>query len=126
MGKTGTVKHTHQYYRRHNGIWHCSGYEECTHYVPKNMPEPTGRKSLCWNCQQPFQLTPVNMEKDKPMCDACSERMEILDDYIERKLAESRLASKRAPISTPTVTPAKTPALIVEDEIETYDPDGSD
>lgn len=81
---TGSVKHVHQYYRRENGIWHCSGIDECTHYVPKNMPEPVGRRSICWGpCGKPFQLSPANMREEKPMCDACSEQTDILGDIVE-------------------------------------------
>lgn len=111
MGKTGTVKHTHQYYKRIDGMWACSGYEGCTHYMPKNMwPAPTGHKSLCWSCEQPFQLTPVNMERGKPMCDACSDRIDSLDEFIEKKLAEANRAKRSVP-------------KVIPDEVENYNPE---
>ena len=86
MARTGRVNHTHQYYRHANGLWHCSGIEGCSHYVPKNMPEPAGRMSLCWSCNKPFLLTPTNMEVDKPKCDACSSMDDVLEDYLEKRM----------------------------------------
>lgn len=57
--------------------------------MPKNMsPSPAGRRSICWKCERVFQLTPVNMENAKPMCDACGEEIEMLDKYINQKTEE--------------------------------------
>jgi len=88
MGKTGTVKHTHQYFRRPDGLWACSGIEGCTHYMPKNMsPAPNGRMSLCWVCVRPFHLNPMNMRNEKPLCDECEERGDIIDRMLEERLS---------------------------------------
>jgi hypothetical protein len=83
MARTGRVNHTHKYYRHSNGLWHCSGIEGCSHYVPKNMPEPVGRKCICWSCEKEFQLLPYHMNMDKPVCDACSEQLEKTSSFIE-------------------------------------------
>lgn len=113
MSRTNAVKHIHQYYRRQNGIWHCSGIDECTHYVPKNMPEPTGRKSICWRCEQPFMLTPVNMREDKPICDTCEERGRALDSILDN-MPEVRRGV--------VITPAKRKTQTEEDKPEVFDP----
>ena len=125
MSRTNAVKHIHQYYRRQNGIWHCSGIDECTHYVPKNMPEPVGRKSICWGhmCEKPFMLTPYNMREDKPICDACEEGRNALDSIVEniptirgtgdRVEALKRLAEKNARARE---------QQIEEDKPEVFDP----
>jgi hypothetical protein len=87
MGKTGAVKHTHQYFRRDDGMWACSGIDECSHYMPKNMlPLPVGRKSICWGCEREFQLTPYAMRNAKPMCDECEDKTEVLGDFIEERM----------------------------------------
>jgi hypothetical protein len=84
--KTGSVNHTHMYFKRPDGLWACAGIEDCTHFMPKNMaPAPAGRMSLCWSCQKKFQLAPYNMEIDKPMCDECIERMDIIGEVLEEK-----------------------------------------
>src|SRR6188768_4395975 len=90
MSRTGSVRHVHQYYRRDNGLWHCSGYEECTHYVPRNMPEPAGRKSLCWRCEKPFQLTPEHMKQDKPYCDECIDELDLINQHLAKNMPEER------------------------------------
>lgn len=88
--RTGSVNHTHQYYRRDDGQWACSGIEQCSHYMPKNMaPMPVGKNSICWKCNKVFQLTPINMRDDKPMCDACGEEVDALDQFINKKLADA-------------------------------------
>ena len=86
--KTGSVNHIHQYYRHENGLWYCSGYDECTHYMPKNMPPPAGRKSKCWQCNGIFQLAPYNMRDAKPICDECTEKGEVISSFIEDKLSQ--------------------------------------
>jgi hypothetical protein len=80
---TSSVKHTHQYYReRVTGLWHCSGIDGCTHYMPKNMPAPIGRTSICWSCEKEFQLNPMNMVDDKPICDKCTDELNMLADFV--------------------------------------------
>jgi hypothetical protein len=88
MGKTGSVKHTHKYFKRDDGMWACGLVEEkCTHYMPRNMkPLPVGMLSVCWSCSKEFQLTPVNMENTHPQCDSCSEETDMLDKYLKDKL----------------------------------------
>lgn len=84
---TNALRHVHQYFRMSTtGLWYCSGIDGCTHYMPKNMPPPVGRMSICWGCEKEFMLTPVNMMEDKPMCDACMERQDAVEDWIEQKM----------------------------------------
>lgn len=86
--KTGSVRHTHQYYKAvESGLWHCSGYDGCTHYMPRNMPPPVGRMSMCWSCFREFQLAPYNMEDHKPICDDCVERDTLIAALTAKKLA---------------------------------------
>lgn len=87
---TQSAKHTHKYYRiETTGLWHCVN---CTHFMPGNMPPPVGRTSLCWSCDNPFQLTPYNMREDKPVCDACEEHREVfdIDKYMAEQLKKRR------------------------------------
>ena len=89
MARTGSVKHTHQYFKRTDGCWACSGYEEgCTHFMPKNMyPLPAGRKSICWVQGIPrheFMLTHSNMRDAKPLCPECNERRAASKKVIDK------------------------------------------
>src|SRR6187431_1622526 len=131
MGKTGAIKHIHQYFKRTDGAWACSGIEGCTHYMPKNMhPAPAGRYSICWGgCEKPFQLAPYNMQDEKPMCDNCTEKHEELANYVANKLSGNTRAqvapgfgSKVPNTSRPIAAPA---IQFTEqaDEIEDYNPD---
>jgi hypothetical protein len=86
---TGTVKHTHQYFRRADGCWACSGIDDCTHYMPRNMsPLPAGRTSICWSCDKPFLLTHDKMRDDKPVCDTCRDELERINQFIEGKVSK--------------------------------------
>lgn len=86
MARTGSVNHTHQYFRRADRLWGCSGIDNCTHYMPKNMsPAPVGLFSRCWQCEKEFQLTPINMENDKPLCDACSDEQANIARWLATK-----------------------------------------
>ena len=125
MARTGRVNHTHKYFRHENGLWYCSGKDGCSHYIPKNMPQPVGRMSDCWSCDKPFMLTPVNMNIDKPKCDECVERDDILDDFIERKLATVQKPNPLTEISRQAreaVEKAKRDQLI-KDKIEVISED---
>jgi len=31
-----------------------------------------GKFSICWNCGEQFILNPMNMKRDKPICEECS------------------------------------------------------
>ena len=121
---TGTVKHTHKYFRQENGLWHCSGIDGCTHYLPKNMPAPVGRNSICWSCEKSFQLLPMNMERDKPMCDECMEKMDRVNQFmakmmpdddmdpVERRMKQIR---ERVVKPTPPTEPTRAPSIEVKE-----------
>lgn len=74
MGK----KHTHKYFRmdmNYDRVWACA-LPDCTHYMPKHMEQlVSGKKSICWECGNEFNLNPINMVKDKPVCEDCSEEI---------------------------------------------------
>jgi hypothetical protein len=132
MSRTGSVKHIHQYFRRENGIWHCSGIDECTHYVPRNMPPPVGRKSRCWGpgCDEVFQLTPVNMQRDKPLCDACSNMQDILIRNMDELVPDidvfvemSRRARGASTVKSKVVEQTKSKIVEQKDEIEVIEAD---
>jgi hypothetical protein len=81
---TGSVKHTHKYfYMSSTGLWYCSGIDGCTHFMPKNMPPPVGRMSICWRCEKPFQMVQYHMENFQPKCDACMEALDKIDAYLD-------------------------------------------
>ena len=85
MGKTGTLNHTHRYFRREDGRWACLR-DGCTHYMPKNMsPAPVGSNSICWSCEEEFMLTPINMKESKPTCDTCSEKEDSINAWLDSK-----------------------------------------
>ncbi len=85
--KTGSVNHVHQYFRRPDGLWACSGIEDCTHFMPKNtFPAPVGKMSICWSCFKKFQLMWKHMEDedtDKPFCDVCVERVALVNAQLD-------------------------------------------
>jgi hypothetical protein len=47
-------------------------------------PAPAGRMSLC-KCGKKFQLAPYNMEEDFPMCEKCTEEINIINQFNEEK-----------------------------------------
>lgn len=111
MGRTGSIKHTHKYFRGHDGLWHCAGIDGCTHYMPANIPETImiGRKSLCWGCEVEFKLTytSLKVESGRPMCFQCTQ--ELKEEEAAAEVERARTIVKRA-------------AQVEEvDEIEVYD-----
>jgi len=88
--KSGAVRHTHKYYKAEDGLWYC-GMESCTHFMPRNVAHQVeGKLSRCWECGREFNLTPVMMEIDKPLCGGC--RIGIDEDDLDRLLKEKGLA----------------------------------
>jgi hypothetical protein len=83
--KTGAKKHTHKYQRLSNGVWACS-LGDCTHFMPLNVADMmVGRKSLCWNCDQPFLLDDVSMQSDKPVCVNCNPAYTDFSELLKDK-----------------------------------------
>lgn len=123
--KTGSVNHTHQYFRRSDGLWACSGIDDCSHYMPKNMhPAPVGRKSVCWGgCGKELKLTPANMTEDKPMCDACLEAQDDLSNWIESKLAKVEKPTGLAAFGARVVSKTMADFEPEEDQVEVIEPD---
>lgn len=68
-------KHTHKYYKGFLNsvrVWACA-LPDCSHYMPKHLERMvSGKASICWKCGNEMILDPINMEKDKPICDDCS------------------------------------------------------
>lgn len=97
--KTGALRHTHQYYREVNGLWHCG---RCSHFLPKNVPQSSliGKKSLCNHCMQEFILDADNLMHDYPICTLCKvERNKSIDPEIKEGIKtfdlEEYMAHKR-------------------------------
>lgn len=67
-------KHVHKYHNiqvAYNKVWACA-LPDCTHYMPKHMEEMVpGKKSICWQCNEPFILDTEAMKEDKPRCIGC-------------------------------------------------------
>lgn len=98
--KTGSLNHTHKYYRL-NDIWFC-GSPGCTHYMPKNMPPPVYKLSICWTCRLPMELNPDNMMSTHPVHDHCEAyiytpppmsptEMESDEEKLEREIARRKI-----------------------------------
>jgi hypothetical protein len=138
--KTGSVNHTHKYFKRPDGLWACAGLDDCTHFMPKNMsPAPAGRMSVC-KCGKKFQLTPYNMADDNimdgyPVCDACSEQLRIINEMNEEQGAFEPLTGLAAfgaranPIEKIKTMESFTPKMSVvqtddEDRPEVIDDEG--
>lgn len=31
-----------------------------------------GKRSICWQCNEPMILTPLNLKMERPICDSCA------------------------------------------------------
>ena len=121
---TNSLRHTHQYFRMQvTGLWHCSGIDGCTHYMPKNMPEPVGRMSICWGCKRAFMLTPLNMLLDKPMCDTCSSEHDNIETWLEEKLNQKRETERAFGLKPSGDEGIRARAQKMHDEIEVIEAD---
>jgi len=86
--RTNARKHTHRYALMKDGLWHCT-LPDCSHYWPGNMPIEAlyGKKTICWDCGQPFSIDEISMRIDRPICSTCeSPRLieEILTNIMEK------------------------------------------
>lgn len=53
-------------------IWAC-GSPDCNHHMPQHLEElVNGKASICWQCDEKFVLTGINMKQDKPICSDCA------------------------------------------------------
>lgn len=72
---TKAKRHVHKYYRAtlsFGKVWACF-LSDCNHYMPQHMAElVNGKHSICWQCEEKFTLTPINLKQDKPICPDCS------------------------------------------------------
>lgn len=119
---TNSIRHTHKYYRmKSTGLWYCAGIDGCTHYMPKNMPPPTGRMSLCWSCNKEFRLLPGNMQDDQPKCDECRNELDNIGKWLDSKGLNEPKTGLEAFGAKPKV--ASIVAPIVKDEIEVIEGD---
>ena len=85
MGKTGSIKHTHRYFKNQSGRWACM-LDNCTHFMPQNMaPLPLGMNSVCWGCNEPFTLTHESMQRDRPMCEKCADEINKMQEYMKQR-----------------------------------------
>lgn len=114
MAKTGSIRHTHKYFKRPDGMWACA-LDGCTHYMPKNMaPAPAGHKSICHSCEKEFDLYPWNMKRINPVCDTCSEELDAAGKYLD-SIEKKKNHIVRSPILSSSPPKQIKPA---EDEIE--------
>jgi hypothetical protein len=64
----------HKYYRARTSIgplWACAK-SDCTHHMPRHLELlMNGKKSICWQCEEPFILTPIELELEQPTCPDC-------------------------------------------------------
>lgn len=84
-------KHTHKYYRATLAIgevWACA-LPDCNHHMPEHYAGlMNGKRSICWNCNQPFILNPNSLTQKTPVCDACTlgeSNAEMPSDMRERR-----------------------------------------
>lgn len=45
-----------------------------------------GKASFCWKCGETMVLNTINMKRDKPICDDCSEVINYSDLLTEKGL----------------------------------------
>ena len=89
MGKKST-NHTHKYHLvqlKIGKVWACA-LPKCSHYMPIHLEELVpGKESLCWDCNKPTILDPINMKDDRPICINCRTGInsEDLDIDIEAR-----------------------------------------
>jgi len=86
MASTGSKRHIHKYRKLENGLWVCS-LADCTHYMPKNIPNGVmGKRSICFGCGETFILDTESMKMDLPECDKCRIKEEtVLTDFLKEK-----------------------------------------
>lgn len=65
-------KHVHQY-ERIDDFW-CCVRPNCSHYIPRNVRggSAEGRRSICPECGEAYDLTIPLMRKDRPICYSCA------------------------------------------------------
>lgn len=75
-------KHIHKYCKRElygTSVWTCA-LPTCTHYMPKHLEEMVkGKYSVCWECDEQMIMGPLQMERDKPICDNCNGTAEVVE-----------------------------------------------
>lgn len=104
---TGAIRHTHRYYLDKSGrgraLWRCMK-DGCTHFLPGNMGSPFGMKSDCWGCDKEFRLTHESLEQDKPMCEKCTNELNVINslylDTEETQEVVKCLSCRKNPVST--------------------------
>jgi hypothetical protein len=84
------VKHTHQYYRSPRGVWTCTGYDGCSHFIPSNYHGGVvGKRTKCNNCPREFVITEEDTFSDRPICEVCmTSRRSALKAKQRRELIE--------------------------------------
>lgn len=64
--------HVHKYHKVKLGkhvVYKCA-LGGCPHYIRKELVE--GRISICWICDEPFQITKVSSSLLRPHCISCT------------------------------------------------------
>lgn len=71
MARSGALKHIHKYYKNTSGFWACAR-PDCTHYLPTNVADRIEfSKSICWECEEVFQMNKTLAELSQPKCQPC-------------------------------------------------------
>ena len=69
---TNKSQHIHKFkrlkYRSGNQIFFCA-LPDCT--VKLNPALALGKRSLCWRCEEPFEMTEYSLRLAKPHCENC-------------------------------------------------------
>lgn len=91
-------RHPHKYRKARltfGTVWACA-LPDCNHYMPQHMSElVSGKRSVCWNCDEVFIMNPLSMKDDFPRCDSCREgSVETTTSEIERRFLEGTTEGK--------------------------------
>jgi hypothetical protein len=65
------AKHAHKLILLNHKTWKCL-LPGCNFFVHLGLAHVLiGKQSICWNCEEPFQLAEWSLKEDKPRCDEC-------------------------------------------------------
>lgn len=84
-------KHTHRYYRAQlafGEVWACA-LPDCNHHMPEHYASlMNGKRSICWECGEPFVLDPDALKMERPQCIGCRTgiKPDDIDAILTRKI----------------------------------------
>jgi hypothetical protein len=84
---SSSKKHIHKYILRPTEgrpVWACA-LMGCNHYMPAHLSSLViGRTSICWECEQPFQINTLSVKDVRPKCEDCGGTLEQIKQLNER------------------------------------------